>query len=222
MALQLNLLHEEIKEQRQRQRDPLKIGMMVLGAIASLFVLYYLVQAYHVLKVKGELASAQAEWSKVEPKVTSAQKRSAELSATINTTSKLEEKIQARVYWGPILERIARCVPPNAQIVGLDGTVDDQDVVSLTIEGLSAGAEPRAVAEDLRQMLLEQLTKNYKEVSVEFKTLEDIDTLVSLGGTQMRTARYFLKIAFVGGLPPTTDASPAPNRKSRHEKTESE
>lgn len=215
MALHLNLLHEEIKEQRQRQRDPLKIGMMILGAIASLFVLYYLFKAYRVLEIKGQLATAQAEWAKVEPKVTSAQKRSAELSATINTTNKLDEKIQARVYWGPILERIARCVPPNAQLIGLDGTVDDKDVVSITLEGLAAGSEPRSVAEDLRQMLLEQLAKNYPDVSVEFKTLEDIDTLVNIGGANVPTARYFLKIGFLGGTPSKTDAAPAPNRKPR-------
>ena len=38
MALHLNLLHEEISEQRQRQRDPLKIGMMVLGGLGALHV----------------------------------------------------------------------------------------------------------------------------------------------------------------------------------------
>ena len=38
MALHLNLLHEEITEQRQRQRDPLKIGIMVLGALGALLV----------------------------------------------------------------------------------------------------------------------------------------------------------------------------------------
>ncbi len=42
MALHLNLLHEEILEQRQRQRDPLKIGMMVLGALGALMLAYYL------------------------------------------------------------------------------------------------------------------------------------------------------------------------------------
>ena len=31
MALHLNLLHEQIEAQRQRQRDPLKLGMMALG-----------------------------------------------------------------------------------------------------------------------------------------------------------------------------------------------
>jgi len=41
MALQLNLLHEQILEQRQRQRDPLKIGMMVLMGIGALLFLYY-------------------------------------------------------------------------------------------------------------------------------------------------------------------------------------
>ena len=31
MALNLNLLHEQILEQRQRQRDPLKLGMIFVG-----------------------------------------------------------------------------------------------------------------------------------------------------------------------------------------------
>ena len=40
MALHLNLLHEEIFEQRKRQRDPLKIGMMVLVGLGALMLLY--------------------------------------------------------------------------------------------------------------------------------------------------------------------------------------
>jgi hypothetical protein len=39
MALHLNLLHEEILEQRQRQRDPLKIGMMVLAGFGAFLFL---------------------------------------------------------------------------------------------------------------------------------------------------------------------------------------
>ena len=42
MALNLNLLHERILEQRQRQRDPLKLGMIFVGAIAALLFVNYL------------------------------------------------------------------------------------------------------------------------------------------------------------------------------------
>ena len=50
MALHLNLLHEEIAEQRQRQRDPLKIGIRVLFVLGALMVAYYLWNAYKVLE----------------------------------------------------------------------------------------------------------------------------------------------------------------------------
>jgi hypothetical protein len=40
MALHLNLLHEEILEQRQRHRDPLKIGILVLVSCGVLLFFY--------------------------------------------------------------------------------------------------------------------------------------------------------------------------------------
>lgn len=78
MALHLNLLHEEILEQRQRQRDPLKIGMMVLGALGAILFIYYMWNAYRALEIRKRLNLVQKDWSKVEPDVTAAQKRSAE------------------------------------------------------------------------------------------------------------------------------------------------
>jgi len=83
MALHLNLLHEEIFEQRQRQRDPLKIGMMVLGAVGALMLVYYLWNAYKVLEIRNRLSQTEHDWSKVEPKVTAAQKRAAIESAAV-------------------------------------------------------------------------------------------------------------------------------------------
>ena len=80
MALHLNLLHEEIQEHRQRQRDPLKIGVMVLVGIGVLMFLYYMWNAYRTLEIKGRLAVVERDWAKIEPQVTSAQKRAAELT----------------------------------------------------------------------------------------------------------------------------------------------
>jgi hypothetical protein len=197
MALHLNLLHEEFQEQRQRQRDPLKIGMMVLGGLGAIMVLYYMWNAYQTLGIRNRLNAVQHDWSKVEPNVTSAQKRSAELNSIIGTTKVLDGMIEGRFFWAPLLEKLSRCVALNAQITSVDGVVlDDNRGVSVMIEGLAAGREPRAAAEELRQMLLEQLGQSYHNVKVEFKTLEDLDTLVKIGGANMAMARFGLSATF--------------------------
>jgi hypothetical protein len=197
MALHLNLLHEEIQEQRLRQRDPLKIGMMVLGGLGALMFLYYMWNAYQTLGIRNRLNAVQSDWSKVEPKVTSAQKRSAELNSIISTTRVLDSMIDGRFYWAPLLEKLSRCVAMNAQITSVDGTVlDDNRGVNVMIEGLAAGREPRAAAEELRQLLLEQLGQSYHDVKVEFKTLEDLDTLVRIGGANMAMARFSVSASF--------------------------
>src|SRR3954465_8816732 len=183
MALHLNLLHEEISEQRQRQRDPLKIGMMVLGALGSVMLAYYLLNAYKVLEIRNRLGQAQHDWAKVEPKVTGAQKRTAELNGIISTTKVLDGMIDNRFYWAPVLEKLSHCVALNAQLTSIDGTVTDDGKITLAVEGLAAGREPPAAAEELRQLLAEQLGQTYKEVKVEFKALEDLDTIVNIGGS---------------------------------------
>ena len=209
MALHLNLLHEEILEQRQRQRDPLKIGMMVLGALGALMLLYYMWNAYKTLEIRNRLGQAQRDWAKVEPKVTAAQKRSAELNSIISTTKVLDGIIDGRFYWGPFLEKLSRCVALNAQLTNIDGTVLEDNKVSVTIEGLAAGREPRAAAEELRQLLLEQLGQGYNETKVEFKTLEDLDTIVNIGGSNLGMAHFGLSVTFTTGAAKPTQPSRA-------------
>ncbi|MDQ6626309.1 MAG: hypothetical protein M3Y69_09280 [Verrucomicrobiota bacterium] len=218
MALQLNLLHEELAEQRQRQRDPLKIGTLVLVALGVVMALVYMWKGYQTLEIKSRLAVVQADWAKVEPKVTAAQKRSAELNGTINTTKVLDGMVDGRFYWGPFLQKLSRSVAPNAQLTNLDGNYsDDAKLVSVTIDGVAAGREPRAAAEELRQLLLEQLNDAYGNVSVEFKTLEDLDNIVNVAGANMSTARFALGIKFTPtkGEAPKAGASPAPARAPR-------
>jgi hypothetical protein len=216
MALHLNLLHEEILQQRQRQRDPLKIGMMVLGALGAVMLLYYLWNAYQVLDIRNRLNQAQHDWAKVEPKVTGAQKRSAELNGIISTTKVLDGIIDSRFFWGPFLEKLSRCVALNAQLSSIDGSVLDDGRINVVIEGLAAGREPRAAAEELRQLLLEQLVQSYPEVKVEFKTLEDLDTIVNIGGSNMAMSRFAINATFatVATKPSPT---PGPRIKTRGE-----
>ena len=217
MALHLNLLHEEILEHRQRQRDPLKIGVMLLVAFGVLMFLYYMWNAYRTLEIKGRLSAVEREWAKVEPTVTTAQKRSAELTNIIKTTRVLDEYVTGRFFWAPFLQKVTRCVAPNTQLTSIDGSVlEDTKGIVVSLEGVAAGREPRAAAEDLRQMLTEQLAQSYSEVKVEFKALEDLDTIVNVGGTNMAMAHYVLTVNFnpaPGAKSPA--ASPAPSRASK-------
>jgi Tfp pilus assembly protein PilN len=214
MALHLNLLHEEIQELRQRQRDPLKIGMLVLICVAGILFLYYMWNGYRTLEIKSRLSNVEREWAKVEPKVTAAQKRSAELNDILKTTKVLDDYINNRFFWGPFLEKVAHCVAPNTQLTSIEGTAMDDKGVAVSIEGVAAGREPRAAAEDLRQMLVEQLGKSYHDVKVEFKALEDLDTIVNVGGTNMAMSHYILTIAFAPNEA-LKGASPSPDKRGK-------
>ena len=179
---------------------------MVLGALGALMLAYYMWKAYKTLEIRSRLSQVQQEWAKVEPKVTAAQKRSAELNSIISTTKVLDGIIDGRFFWAPFLEKLSRCVALNAQITSIDGSSLDENKVSVTIEGLAAGREPRAAAEELRQLLLEQLGQSYSDVKVEFRTLEDLDTIVNIGGTSMAMARFGLNVnlATVAAKPTST------------------
>ncbi len=217
MALHLNLLHEEISELRQRQRDPLKLGSIALAAIGALMLLFYMFKAYQTLAVKNRLSTVQREWSAIEPKVTAAQKRAKELNTIVSATQVLDTLIEERFYWGLLLEKLGRCVAPNVQLMNFSGSADDKNV-SLTIEGIAAGRAPRAAAEDLRQLLTEQLGQSYSDVKVEFKALEDLDTLINVSGTNMPVARYTLSVTLNRLVPEPaaeTGSPAAPERVKR-------
>jgi hypothetical protein len=215
MALHLNLLHEEILEQRLRKRDPLKLGILAMTGVGVMMVLYYGWHAYQTLEIKSRLSSVEHEWSKQEPKVTAAQKRGDELSGIIKTTKVLDDFIDNRVFWGPVLQKIALCVAPNIQLTSLDGTVNEDGAMNLSIDGVAAGREARAVAEDFRQMLIEQLGKSYSEVKVEFRALEDLDTIINVGGTNMAMAHYVLGMTFSTKAAKAAPSA-APGRGAKH------
>lgn len=211
MALQLNLLHEQFAQQRQRQRDPLKLGVLFLCGLGVLMVFFYVLKGYQTLGLKSRLATVEHDWKKVEPEVTAAQKRSAELTATINTTKVLDTVIESRFYWAPFLQTVSRSVAPNAQITNLQGSIaEDGKAVSLTIEGNAAGQEPRSAAEELRQLLSEQLQQSYTEVKVEFKALEDLDNSVTVPEGSMALAHFVLGVSLNPLAPEFAKAGVAP------------
>ena len=216
MALQLNLLHEEISEHRQRQRDPLKLGVIALSAFGALLFLYYIWNAYQTIEIKRHLSAVESDWQKVEPKVTAAQKRAEELGKIINSTKVLDGIIDQRFYWAPFLAKLSHCVAPNVQLIALDGgVVEANNSVAVMIEGTGAAREPRAAAEEFRQLLFEQLEESYSEVKVEFKNLEELDTIVNVGGVAMPSARFVLNASFNPKPPPATKVGGPPKQAAK-------
>ena len=214
MALQLNLLHEEFTKERQRKRDPLKLGVIAMITFGAVFLLYYGWNAYETIHIRSQLNVVEREWKKVEPQVVAAQKRATELQRIIDSTKILDTSIEARFYWAPFLAIVSRCVAPNIQLTGLDGSVvETNQTISVSIEGLAAAREPRAAAEELRQLLSEQLEKNYSDVKVTFKNLEDLDTLVNLSGVPTASARFVLGVT-LDPKPADPEKNPEPAKKT--------
>ena len=111
------------------------------------------------------------------------------------------------------MQKVSRCVAPNTQLTNFEGAVQDENrEIDVSLEGIAAGREPRSVAEDLRQMLLEQFHQSYSDVKAEFKTLEDLDTIVNVAGTHMATAHYILTVNFNPAAMPKPGESPAATR----------
>jgi len=194
MALQINLLHEEFTQERQRKRDPLKLGMTALCALGAVMLLYYGWKAYQTLSLKNRLSGVEQEWSRVEPKVTKAQKRAEELQGIVNATNVLDQLVENRFFWAPVLQTIAGCVAPNIQLTNLDGTMSEDKLVQIALDGTAAGTEPRAAAEEFRQLLSEKIGEQYSQVGVQFKSLEDLDAPVMLAETSVPVARYSIVI----------------------------
>ncbi|MGH7939349.1 MAG: hypothetical protein ACRD5Z_05160, partial [Bryobacteraceae bacterium] len=168
------------------------------------------------LEIKSQLRRAQSEWANTEPKVIAAQKRAKELHKIIDGTKVLDGLIEGRFYWAPLLATLSHCVAPNLQLINFDGTFTEGDKpVTLLVEGIAAAREPRAAAEEFRQLLMEQLAKNYSDVKVDFRNLEDLETPVNLAGIPTASARFVLNVSFSptattpGAAKPAASATPA-------------
>jgi hypothetical protein len=213
MALKLNLYHEVQKARQLKRRDPLKLSIYGLSAIGACFAIYYVVELGRMHSISSELARAHGEFSQIEPKAKVARQREDEINVEIRKSELLTKRMEERFYWAPMLEEIAQTVPREVQITRLVGDVAGDGVhkCSVVLDGLSAGSDPRKVAEELRTALAEKLSPKYKAVTSNFKSLEDGTELVLLDGKQMATASFAINLQFITG----EESVAAPVRKKR-------
>ena len=206
MALHLNLYHEAITAKAIQRRDPLKLAMFGLIAVVAGFASYYVIELVKLHSINNSLATVKEEFAKLEPLAKAAKKREEELNAQTKSGDLLVKKVESRFYWAPMLEQLMEVVPREVQVTRLAGDIAGEGLrhCSLSLDGLSAGADARKVAEELRTAIAEKFTGNYKNVTSKFRSLEDGTELVMLDGKQVPTAMFAISVDFYAGAEATT------------------
>ncbi|MEO7318722.1 MAG: hypothetical protein ABIZ56_07015 [Chthoniobacteraceae bacterium] len=200
MALRLNLNHEILHAARLRKRDPLKLSIMGLCFIAACFACYYFFQLAKMGVISQEYAQKKGEFDAIAPKAAAAKLHEDELALTIRAGENMLQRIEGRFYWAPMIEQLVNAVPPEVQITKLSGDVqgDKSKKCRLTIDGLSAGTDPRKVAEELRTSIAESFGKKYKNVTSSFRSLEDGVEIIQVNGAPSQTATFAINVEFQG------------------------
>jgi hypothetical protein len=214
MALNLNLYHEVLKAKALKRRDPLKISIYVLGGIAACCAVFYFIVWVEVHTLTDQYLQKKAEFDKVEPQAKAAKKKEDELTARAASSVTIVKRMEERFYWAPLLAQFSEVVPREVQITRMGGEITGDGLrhCSLTIDGLSAGSDPRRVAEELRTAIAEKLGPHYKSVTSTFKSLEDGSETMTLDGKQVGTAIFAINVQITIG---TAGKPQTPQRKKR-------
>jgi hypothetical protein len=196
MALHINLYHEVLRQEIQRKRDPLKLSIYVLVAVAALLVGYYMLRFGQVRYLQNQVRAKSNEWTQVEPKASAARKESAEIGALLKTSETLVTRIEGRFFWAPLFEELVKIAPKDVQITNLNGEMqrDKPGAFILMVSGLAAGGEPRKTAEDFRTGLQQALAGKYKQVTAVFRSLDESSEKAVVNAQAMPTVNFTIYI----------------------------
>ena len=81
--ISINLLHEKHQQERQRQRDPLKLGVYVLGGIIACFLAYYLFAWFGAQRIFNQRDDLKARWEKKQRDAAQVTQFEAEMKSTL-------------------------------------------------------------------------------------------------------------------------------------------
>ncbi len=216
MALRINLYHEVLRNRKQAQYDPLKLSMIGMALIAAVLLGWYFIELQTTKSVENSHRAKQAEYTKLQAQEKQDKVKEEDFTKQIAVVDKLQKRIEERFYWAPLLEELAMSVPATVQTTKVTGDVsgDGQRKVQVAIEGIAAGEEARASAEEFRTALEQRLAKKYKGVAAAFKTLEDSAENVTLNGATLKTAAFHISVTFkIGSEPPPPPPPPKARRK---------
>jgi Tfp pilus assembly protein PilN len=220
VAISINLLHEKHKLERQRQRDPLKLGAYILGGIIACFLAYYLFAWFSAQRVFNERDDLRARWEKKQRETAQVTQLEIEMKSMAAASTALNNRIEKRFFWGPVLDALYRTVPGEVQLTNMVGSNPRKsDLATVQLDGVAAGTEPRAVAEKFRAALLAALGAKYRDVSCLFRQLEDQSGVTArFDGKELPTAKFVMDVKMrkpfaPAAALPTPKVTPRPKPK---------
>lgn len=217
MPLHLNFYHEIESQKAASRRDPLKIAAYVIIGIAVIFAGMYLLELGRYAASAAQMNKLKAEFDKLDPGAREAAKREADMKQTFETSDRFVKAIEGRFYWAPVMEEIIKIVPREVQVTKLTGAVSGEGAkkATLNFDGIAAGSDPRRVAEDLRQALVETFGKKFTNVTASFRQLEDSPDVVTLDGKSLSTAIFGISLSLQLGEEAPATPPPAAGRSKR-------
>jgi hypothetical protein len=195
MALHLNLYHEIAQERVERRRDPLKLGVYGLILIGVCLAGYYLFRLNSVRLVRGDLKLLKADWEELSKREKVAMEREKELIAKREVVENLKTSIDTRFLWASFLQKFGECVPRNIQITRMTADVTPDKQLTVNIEGVAAGLQPRTEAENFRVTLAKVFGERYPQADSTFRSLEDAAEPVRLDGRELEVANFSIRVA---------------------------
>ena len=213
MALRINLYHEVLRAKRQEQYDPLKLSLLALIIVAVIMASYYGVQLKRTSDVRGVYNSQKAEFDKLDPKAKEAEKKEAELNKQIDLAEKLTKRMEKRIYWAPLFESVMLTVPSNVQLtrMGCDTGREKGGVSAMSVEGIAADVEPRAIAENLRRAIVAKVAAKYPGATATFKNLDDSTDHPVVDGRRVSAVVFTINVTFRAEPEPTP--APVPSKR---------
>ena len=195
MALHLNLYHEITQQRVERRRDPLKLGVYGLILIGVCLAGYYLFRLNSVRVVRGELKELKASWAQLSKQEKAASEREKELNEKRRVVESLKKSIDTRFLWASFLQEFGKCVPRNVQITRLTADVTADSQLTVNIDGVAAGLQPRTEAESFRVTLVKGFGERYPQAESAFRALEDDTQTVRLEGRELEMANFSIRLA---------------------------
>jgi Tfp pilus assembly protein PilN len=219
MALRINLYHEVLRAKRQRQYDPFKLSLLALIVVAVGMASYYFLQMKRTSDARALYAAQKAEFEKLTPQQKEAETKEAELNKQIELAEKFSRRMEKRVYWAPLFENILAVVPANVQLTKLscDAGREKSGLSQISIEGMAADQEPRAVAEDLRKAIVSRVVAKYPSATATFRNLDESADHPLVGGKRVSAVVFTIAVTFrTEAEPPPAPVAP-PKRIARNE-----
>ena len=217
MFILTNLYHEVHQTERERKRDPLKLGLYLMTLIGIVMVGYYFLRMSQIHASTADYRTARGEWTKLEGEQTDAAKKETEGNALIANALKLFKDIEQQPQVTPLLNALGRLTGKNIQLIKFSFGVEGNKGLAI-VQGVNYALETkdgensaRPMSEEYR-LALNNMDTERDDYVARFTSLDEAEPAV-FDGEKYVGANFTITIQFTPkGI---TEVAPNPVQRPR-------